>query len=155
MSSKRLQILQELETQLRTITIEDGYNIGVKLVTRKIVMPADASEKPRVQIIADTEDIANEIQNVAVAYNNSEFRFRLLNYLEAETDVTDSAILGDVLENHIEDVKKCLWAAPTLGLSFVKDFGLTFIDQYNVWAENVGIVVMNGFYSFSWDGANP
>lgn len=155
MATKRLQILQALETQLRTITIANGYNIEVGQVQRKVVLPEDASERPLIQIIANTEDISNDISSVEKSYNSSNFSFRLMDYVDTENDISDEGLLSNAIEDHLEDVKKCLWANATLGLSFVQDFGITFVDSYAIWHEDIGIVVIDGFYSFSWDGANP
>lgn len=154
--SKRLAILKGLQTQLETITIANGYHRDVAKVSRKFRLWEDVIEVPRINILPLLERIEGTVHRQPPSVNISNpFGFRLVSYVDAGEDVNDEGILADEAENHISDVKKCLYANPTLGLSYIIEFSLDFVDAYFIWNEQKCVVVVEGHLGLQWSGDEP
>jgi len=143
MSSKRLSILQAIETKLATITTGAGYNNTLAKTSYGFIDLGRIVEYPVVSLISSE---ANYIPMTNTEYTSGSginstdgWDIAIIGYCQASKE---EEYLTIAMENLIEDIVKCILLDHTLGLSYVQNAYLKGVDSIIDIENALGAVVI-------------
>lgn len=153
--SKRLEALKGLVNILQDITTANGYRQDVAEVSRHYKDWEETQNFPRINVLANQEQITDRVHGRDNIVNLSEFSFRLEAFVKAEDDIEDRGVLSDKIEDLIADIKKAILGTPSLNTNFIYECNVDFVDSYFDWGNHTGIMVLEGHMAFKWEGTDP
>lgn len=129
MSSKRIEILQAIETKLATITTGAGYNNTVQKTSYGFIDLSRVQEFPVVSLISSEANyvpMTNTEYTAGSAISSTDgWDIGIIGYCQASKEEEHLTI---AMENLVEDIIKAILLDHTLGLSYVENAYLKGID---------------------------
>ena len=146
--SGREEILEALETALKTITTANGYGNNVATVSRHFRHYSELNSFPALMIIPGPGEV--KVLDGLRQIEREEFLIGIRGYVKAGRDTTWSGKLSTALESLIADIRACVAKNRDLGISFVYYLEVKNIDPYFDWKQQIGIcdVVVNAAYKY-------
>lgn len=152
MSSKREEILANIETTLAGITTANGYNFDVKEVSRKFIAFSQTQKFPTLIILAGDERLEPQTNLEYTAF----FEFGILGYVKAAKDIANEGLLSKELEKLIQDVKKALVMDVHRGHpEYVGMTWLRRVGSYADWDNTIGIFELIGEVEYFYEYSQP
>ncbi len=162
--SKRLQIINAIETRLLEITVANGFDhdLTAKQVSKKYFLPntQNTADFPVCLIVPGQAPYApqanGKYSNTTDPFGVGGWSIGVLVYVHAKTDLDNEGLITEALELLIYDVtKKMLEDRQINGLSFVHNIYLRSIHPGVNVEENIGYAEIVFQVKYAFDKANP
>ena len=155
--SKRLEILQTIDSTLANITTANGYNSDlaahsygfkdysqVNSFPSVYLLPGDSQYTP----LTNTEYTAG-----SSATNESGWLISVIGYVKSSNRVDEQ--LTQQMENLIEDIIKAMLSDHRLGLSYVVGVYLASVSSYIDIEQSIGIVQVIFTIKYDFEASAP